>query len=250
MDGMLAFYRGRIELKWLCWLFCSIGILQVPNATAGPMLSVARLIFNAQEHSASLLLSNDSEQDCAVRVWVTDRQADGPVIAPFIVMPALFSVPSKAEQVLRVMKTPGKLPEDRESVFYLNVQKVSHDQKNRDNPSTVAATERIELFYRPENLSGKAVDAGAQLRWQLVEEAGEHRLRVTNASAYYVTFSNLKVVSNHKVFELGKLEMLPPKSAQDYSLATKLGVRQVDVKFSVVNDDGVHTLTINSKATF
>jgi len=29
-----------------------------------------------------------------------------------------------------------------------------------------------------------------------------------------------------------------------------LGVRQVDVKFSVVNDDGVHTLTINSKATF
>ncbi|WP_375373794.1 fimbria/pilus periplasmic chaperone [Pseudomonas hygromyciniae] len=70
------------------------------------MLSVARLIFNAQEHSASLLLSNDSEQDFAVRVWVTDRQADGPVIAPFIVMPALFSVPSRAEQVLRVMKTP------------------------------------------------------------------------------------------------------------------------------------------------
>ncbi|WP_375373780.1 hypothetical protein [Pseudomonas hygromyciniae] len=29
------------------------------------------------------------------------------------------------------------------------MQKVSHDQKNRDNPSTVAATERIELFYRP-----------------------------------------------------------------------------------------------------
>lgn len=155
MDGVLVFHRRRIERKWVCWLLASIGILYVPSGTAGLMLSVAKVIFNAQERSASLLLSNDSEQDYTVRVWVTDRKADSPEIAPFIVMPALFKVPSKAEQVLRVIKTPGELPEDRESVFYLNVQKIAHHQLSSDNHSTVAVTERIELFYRPENLSEK-----------------------------------------------------------------------------------------------
>lgn len=246
MNGGLAFYRRFIERHGLC-LFFSIGALHVPSVTAGGMLTGTKMIFYAHERSVSTLVSNINDQDCTVRVWVSDREADNSLSAPFIAMPALFMVQPGAEQVLRVIRTPGELPKDRESVFYLNAQKIPLVQLSQGDASKIAATERIEMFYRPDNLSGKTADAAAQLRWQLIAEGGLHQLRVTNPSAYYVTLVGVKVASGHKVYELGELGMLAPKSTQDYSLGNRVVAQQLDVEFSVVNDDGGYTKSMRSK---
>lgn len=46
------------------------------------MLSGTRVLITAQERSVSVLVGNESHEDCTVRKWVSDRHADSAVIAP------------------------------------------------------------------------------------------------------------------------------------------------------------------------
>ncbi|WP_150149569.1 fimbria/pilus periplasmic chaperone, partial [Enterobacter bugandensis] len=57
-----------------------------------------------------------------VQTWV-DRGVNGSK-TPFIVTPPLFRINPGVENILRIVRTGGSLPEDRESVFWLNVKSI------------------------------------------------------------------------------------------------------------------------------
>ena len=209
-----------------------------PTVSAGVMLNGTRIILNADERNTSTIVSNITSNDYAVQVWLNDSTDSDKILAPFIAMPALFRVRAGEEQVVRVIKTPGQLPVDRESVFYFNAQEIPIASKQDVNALKVAIRTRIKLFYRPAALKMKVTQAPASLQWQLTKSASGSVLRVTNPSPYHVTFVGVRVLGAGKNVEVSDVDMIEPFSTHTYPIGQALGTLQADVEFSVINDYG------------
>ncbi len=52
------------------------------------------------------------------------------VKAPFLITPPLFRLDAKQENVLRIIRTGGNLPADRESLFWLNIKSIPSSARN------------------------------------------------------------------------------------------------------------------------
>ncbi|WP_025130362.1 molecular chaperone [Pseudomonas sp. PH1b] len=246
-----AFLRAAFSSR--SWLFGAAlaALCPVPLASAGIMLNGTRIILGADERSASTIVSNLTRSDYAVQTWVNDARDSKDQRSPFIAMPALFKVRAGEEQVVRIIKTPGQLPQDRESVFYFNAQEIPVLEHKQENALKVAVRTRVKLFYRPANLPGNVQEAPALLAWKLVEQPGGGAvLRVSNPSAYHITFIGIRVLDGGTPVELPDVDMVAPKSSQDYPIPRRLTSRTVLVEFSTINDYGGYSEPVKSSAGF
>ncbi|MEN5093802.1 molecular chaperone [Pseudomonas protegens] len=242
----------RTGLSHRNWLFCAALITLWPDsqASAEIMLSATRIILSADEHSASTVVSNLTSNDYAVQAWVNDARDSQDLYTPFIAMPALFKVRAGEEQVVRIIKTPGQLPEDRESLFYFNAEEILPLAHKQDKPLNVAARTRVKLFYRPGKLPGTAREAPSQLSWKLLDQPCGTVLRVTNPSAYHVTFMGVRIMDGGRPIELKNVGMVAPKSSQDYRIKHKLKSGTATVEFSIINDYGGYSEPLKSSVRF
>lgn len=238
----------RVPASLLCAALTALWPL--PHAFAGIMLNGTRIILNADERGTSMIVSNVTGSDYAVQTWVNDVTDSKDRLSPFIAMPALFKLQAGAEQVVRIIKTPGQLPQDRESVFYFNAQEIPMLGEKQDNALKVAIRTRVKLFYRPSKLSGSAQQAPTQLSWKLLEQPGGTALRVINPSAYHITFIGIRVMDGNSAIELQDVDMVSPQSSQDYSLKRKLNSSTATVEFSVINDYGGYSPPLKSDISF
>lgn len=220
------------------------------QASAGIMLNGTRIILSADERSASTIVSNVTSSDYAVQTWVNDATDSKHQLSPFIAMPALFKVQAGEEQVVRIIKTPGQLPEDRESVFYFNAQEIPEAEQKQENALKVAIRTRVKLFYRPSKLPGSAQQAPAQLSWKLLDQPSGTVLRVTNPSAYHITFIGIRVMDGNTPVDLEDVDMVAPKSSVDYPLKRKISAAGTQVEFSTINDFGGYSDPLKSSARF
>ncbi|ROL74337.1 pilus assembly protein [Pseudomonas protegens] len=249
---MNTFLRLRSGLTHRNWLFCAALITLWPDsqASAGIMLSGTRIILNAEQHSVSTIVSNLTGNDITVQTWVSDVKDSKDSLTPFIALPALFKVRAGEEQVVRIIKTPGPLPEDRESLFYFNAQEIPLLDHQQGNPLKVVQCTRAKLFYRPGNLPGTPQEAPSQLQWKLLDQPSGTVLRVTNPSAYHVTFMGLRIMGGGRPIELNDVGMVTPRSSQDYRLNHKLKSTTATVEFSIINDYGGYSDPIKSSVRF
>ncbi|WP_228533574.1 molecular chaperone [Pseudomonas sp. UFMG81] len=223
---------------------------QTQEASAGIMLNGTRIILGANDRSTSAIVSNPSKSDFAVQAWVNDAKDDKDQLSPFIAMPALFKVRAGEEQVVRIIKTPGKLPEDRESVFYFNAQEIPALDEKTSNSLKVSVRTRVKLFYRPANLQGSAEDAPKKLSWKLLEQPAGSVLRVTNSSDYFITFIGIQLMDGGPPIELQDVDMVPPKSSVDYTLKRKVKSTTASVEYSTINDFGGYSAPLKSSVSF
>lgn len=232
---------SRLRKHLLFTLAILFSTLFTTNIFAGVLLGSTRVIFDAEQRSASTVVSNVTSQDYAVQVWVNDQSDSADSAVPFIAMPALFRVRPGGEQVVRIIKTPGDLPQDRESVFYLNAQEIPVAVKGEQNVLKVAIRTRIKLFYRPKVLMEMADEGRGKLSWSLREDEKGVNLRVDNPTPYFVTFAGVRVSGQGQSVELKDMEMIAPKSVQEYPLGHKMNTDHALVEFSMINDYGGYT---------
>lgn len=145
-----------------------------------------------------------------VQSWVDSGEPGDKT--PFIVTPPLFRINPGEENMLRIVRTGGSLPQDRESVFWLNVKSIpaTDDSKPRTNVLQVVVKSRLKLFYRPAGLEGQPETAYHQLS---VARSG-NRLTLSNPTPYYVTLFTLKVDGQ----EIKEADMVPPKGSANFTL--------------------------------
>ncbi|WP_458737197.1 fimbrial biogenesis chaperone [Pseudomonas chlororaphis] len=105
---------------------------------AGIMLGGTRIVYDGNKRDASITVSNITGQPYAVQAWVNTESDDNTTSTPFVAMPPLFRLDPHKEQILRIQKVPGALPEDRESVFYLNAQEIPVTNLEDENTLKVA----------------------------------------------------------------------------------------------------------------
>lgn len=125
-------------------------------ATANVVIIGTRVIFLAEQKSVNVQLQNSSSDPALVQSWL-DRgdinSRPNSIQVPFLVTPPVVRIEPNAGQTLRVVFI-GKenLPQDRETLFYLNVLDVPPKPKAEDlgtNYLQFAIRSRIKFFYRP-----------------------------------------------------------------------------------------------------
>ncbi len=117
----------------------------------------------------------------------------------------LFKLDPEKNNILRIVNiTPG-LPQDRESVYWVNVKAIpskSDDSENK-NVLQIAVRTRIKLFYRPAGLKGDVKTAPNELRFT----RNGNQLRVDNPTVFNITFNQF--FANDK--EIEKAAVIPLK---------------------------------------
>ncbi|EPF0313448.1 fimbrial biogenesis chaperone [Enterobacter chuandaensis] len=193
----------RISLKVL---LCIPLIASTLCHATGVQIGRTRIIYDAAKKEVALPLQNkDNELPWLIQSW-TDT-GDGKTRGPFIVTPPLFRLDPQKEQSLRITWNGTSLPEDKESLFYMNVRTVpatAADEENKNVLRLIYKT-RLKMFWRPVGLSGTASETCKKLRFVRHDE----QLTAINEGAFYSVFDSLSLGST----KVEKADMVGPKSS-------------------------------------
>ncbi|WP_202300858.1 fimbrial biogenesis chaperone [Dryocola clanedunensis] len=196
---------------------------------ASVIIGGTRVIYDGSKKETSVSISNPTEAGKSgvflVQSWVEVDESGGR--APFIVTPPLFRINASQENILRIVRTGGTLPADRESIFWLNVKAIPASDDNSQNVLQIVMKSRLKMFYRPAGLSGLPVEAYKQLSFS--RSGG--RLKVVNPTPYFVTFYRLKVGGT----EIKEADLVPPKGSVTYPLPSDSAGKVV---WQTINDYG------------
>ncbi|TBL58046.1 fimbrial biogenesis chaperone [Hafnia paralvei] len=224
--------------RWLSTL-CLFSAI-TGSAHAGISLDRTRLIITGNDRSASANLSNTSPDiPFLAQSWVEDAEGKK-ITSPLVVLPPLQRINGGQKGVARVTKTNGidDLPQDRESLFYLNVREIP-PKPTKPNVLQLAMQSRIKLFYRPSAIVPKSKGEIWQNQVVFHKQSG-NRMTIENPTPYYITIIGLaqKTVKEGG----GKLTQFPgvlvaPKSSLDIDV-TNSAVSSFAMMY--VNDYGGH----------
>lgn len=193
MRPLLSYYMetSMNAIKFIAFLLAFASIIP---AYAGITLGGTRLIYDASKREVAISVTNSQQSvPHLIQSWI---EVDGSEEdkAPFIVTPPLFRLDAGRENTLRVIFTgENVLPDNRESVYWLNVKSIPAVEKSDQNRLLIAVKSRIKLFYRPGALNtDDAADAWKKISFR--HSAGQ--LTINNPTPYYVSLYSLKVGSN------------------------------------------------------
>ncbi|MGG4608397.1 fimbrial biogenesis chaperone [Providencia sp. Me31A] len=222
--------------KWVGGLL--VIMAGISQSYAGIALDRTRMIITGAEASASANLSNTSMSiPFLAQSWVEDENGKK-ITSPLVVLPPLQRINGGQKGVARVSKTAeiDKLPQDRESLFYLNVREVP-PKPDQANVLQLAMQSRIKLFYRPTAIIPKSKSAVWQD--QIIFQKQGNNWRVENPTPYFVTIISL---NNKLIADGGKKltdfpgVMVAPKSHLDI----KVNGASDSFTMMYVNDYGGH----------
>ena len=224
--------RVRLAIAVSAILF-SAGFISSAIA-GGVSLGATRIIYPQGEKQISLPISNSDTKDIfLIQSWVSDE--NDKKSSDFVVTPPIFVIQPKKENILRIMYVgPNNLPQDRETVFYLNSKAIPSVDKNKQSGSAlqIATQSVIKLFIRPKSLPTQSIDAPKTLRCQVSGGV----IAITNPSPYYVSLVQL-----HAGDKKLDNEMIPPKSIKQIDAQGASG----GVWFQTMNDYGAMTTKQN-----
>ena len=208
---------------------------------AGVIVGGTRVIYDGSKREASLSVRNPDKQAYLIQAWTDSngpegKEKDTPK-PPFVVTPPLFRLESGAENLMRIIRSGGTLPEDRESVFWMNVKSIPSMPETAKNVLQIAVKTRIKLFYRPAGIRAPVLDDYKKLSFH----RSGNQLEVTNPTPYYVSFNQVRVGSS---LLTESFMMAAPKGTSRFSLPAAATGGQVVWK--AISDFGGETAEITS----
>ena len=148
-------------------------LLLTNAASAAVRPALTRVVALESDKETSIkLLNDDTTQDYLVQSWVEDLKGSDKNL-PLILTPPLFKIGAGREGKLRMVILPGRIPQDRESVYWLWIQEVPPVSKVKGNQLQVAVRTRLKIFLRPTTLSEKPAETVSKLQWQVSHDGGK-----------------------------------------------------------------------------
>ena len=173
----------EITFCLLAGILMFMAMVVAGRAEAGVALGATRVIYPAGQKQVQLAVTNNDENSTyLIQSWV--ENADGVKDGRFIVTPPLFAMKGKKENTLRILDaTNNQLPQDRESLFWMNVKAIPSMDKSKltENTLQLAIISRIKLYYRPAKLALPPDQAAEKLRFR----RSANSLTLINPTPYY-----------------------------------------------------------------
>ena len=188
-------------------------------------------------------LKNEGDRPVVVQSWLDTGQANetpDAIKVPFVLMPPMARLEAGHSQVVRMVFTGEALPQDKESVFWLNVLEIPPKEKLEEGRNSLqfALRSRIKVFYRPTAIVGKADEAPAKLGWKVTAADGGYVLEATNPTAYHVNLNQVKLRVGGASIDAGD-GMVAPGSVRRFGLkGLKEAPASADIEYSFIDDFG------------
>ncbi|MEG5545487.1 molecular chaperone [Enterobacter asburiae] len=203
-------------------------LLTAVTAHAGVIINGTRLVYQGEKKESSIGISNPDDIDYLVQSGVDTGLKKGGK-APFLITPPLFRLNAKEDNVLRVVRTGGNMPEDRESLYWLNIKAIPSSRHEEGvNTLQIAINTRIKLLYRPASIKGKPEEVADKLEWH--REGND--LVVNNPTPFYMNFQSV-TLNGQKV---AKATWAVPETSTRFALPANMNGNTVS--WSVINDYG------------
>jgi chaperone protein EcpD len=222
------------------------------SSWASVIIHGTRVIFPSNEKEVSVRVSNEGQSPGLVQLWMDAGDINAKpdeTKVPFILTPPLFRIEPGKGQTLRMIHTREPLPQDKESLFYLNLLEVPPRavdlEEDNANFMQMAFRTRIKVFYRPKALDSQDAyyKAPALFAWAVVRDGAGYALEVKNPTPYYFSFISAGLASS---VEGGRDVMndeggmVAPGGTQKFPLKDLKAMPATGqkVKFSFLNDFG------------
>lgn len=222
-----------------------IATSSLSSVHAAVVVTGTRVIYNAPDRETTIKLSNKGKQPALTQAWIDNGDSSSsPTNAdvPFTITPPVARIDPDKSQTLRIFYTGEALPQDRESVYWLNVLEVPPEPQAGQSASNylqIAFSSRIKLFFRPANLKGNAAEAPSHLGWRLVRDGSTTSLEVSNPTPYYVSFASIDVNAQGKHGEFKSGGMVAPLKTEHFELNGELAPSvSGTVHYRAINDNG------------
>ena len=212
-----------------CYFFITLLCLfLIPRVNAGVVVGGTRVIFDGKKKETSLSVSNPDKEPYLIQSWIEDRPQAINKIA-FIITPPLFRLDGYQENMLRIVRIGNDFPQDRESLYWLNIKSIpSADTAESTNTLQIAVKTRIKLIYRPSALRSQVPeDVTSKLKWQ---RAG-NSLTLTNPTPYYMNFQYVRLAGK----AIKEIAFIAPMSTESFTVPTSAAAT---VSWKLINDYG------------
>lgn len=197
-----------------------------------------RFIYPGNEKEITVQLNNTADRPAIAQAWLdTGDASETPdtIKTPFQITPPISRVEAKGGQTLRIkLMDKGSIPQDRESLWWLNILDIPPMAKGKENESQnvlqLAIRSRFKFFYRPTGLGSREL-APEQL---IVKSSGKNII-LDNPTPYYITVTKISTDGKPALNE--KTVLLEPKSQTTVEL--KQAVRTgSNIVINNINDYG------------
>ncbi|MDD8344947.1 molecular chaperone [Escherichia coli] len=174
-------------------------------SVAGVMTEHSRFIFNGDKDFESSVLVNTNEYPVVVQLWIDQgdyTQAPEKSDAPFFITPVTSKMePLKINEIKIIYSGESvNLPQDRESLYWVNIFEVPpfDNKTSAENKVALTMLTQVKLIYRPVKLKTDA----SKLRKVLTKISFKPRaiqnkisLILNNPTPYMANMASLTLVS-------------------------------------------------------
>lgn len=216
-------------------VFFILFFILITNAYSGVIVGGTRVIYNEGVKDSSIDIENPDEIAYLIQSWVDDENGEPQSI--FSVTPPLFKLPRESTNTLRIFLTEDVLPNNRESLFWLNIKNIP-SVKFQENSLQIAFRTQMKLIYRP--ISLKSVDFNQEQEKIIWSKSG-NKIIVKNPTPYYINFQRISF--NEKA--LKNVSYIAPFSTVEFN--TESSSKHGIIKWELINDFGATTKTFDKK---
>ncbi|WP_193015144.1 molecular chaperone [Proteus sp. FME41] len=203
-----------------------------------------RIVYSSDSRFEVLKFMNNDDIPYIMQIWAdknnpnsTPDNAD----APFMIQPPVFRIDPKTGRDARLIYTGEGLPQDKESIFYLNVAQIPPKDLNQDikegNSFTVIVHHRLKIFYRPTSIESQFSHIEKHISFS---KGANNNITVKNDSPFFVSFSSLEATNSTGKKFVYKSTMVSPLSTEVLSPETsdKLSFSPDKINYKYLNDLG------------
>ncbi|EBS7636798.1 fimbrial chaperone [Salmonella enterica] len=211
-------------------LFFAIALsINTSVAIAGIVVGGTRVIFAGDKPDVTISVFNKEHQlPYLLQSWVDPFNKDDKSKPPFSVIPPVSRIEPNQEKILRILKTAGELPKDRESVFWLNIKSIPPSADRKDTSTLeIAIKTRIKLFWRPAAVKIIPEQAIKNMKWS---RQGD-KLIFENPNPIHINIMNVTVDGKDVL-----LNMIHP--FETLTLPMPAGVAGKSLTWRFINDYG------------
>lgn len=173
----------------------------------------SRLVFNENDRSISINVSNRNMQDpYLAQGWMEDEK-ETKLSGPLLVLPPVQRVEAGSKTLVRIQALPdiSKLPKDRESVFWFNLREIP-PKSTKPNVLMLAMQTRLKVFWRPDTVKVDPMADTVPGTESLTLTKQGSSLVVTNPTPYHFSFVELRSSLNGKGVDGFEPVMVTPKN--------------------------------------
>ncbi|MBW3105674.1 molecular chaperone [Providencia rettgeri] len=212
-------------------------ILFSSSTFSNVIITGTRVIYPADADSITVQLTNNSKTSSLVQSWIDNGDENSTPEnseAPFYLSPPIVKIEGLQGQQLKIKKIPGKLSDNVESVFFLNVLDIpkTPESAKGKNAIQLATRSRIKIFYRPIGLTESSDEVINHASYQIKN----NNILVKNNSQYHLTIAAITPLDD-KNNSLIDSAMIAPMSEKE--LPIKGTMKSHDLILMYVDDYGV-----------